>query len=87
MINKYAQHFLLSLGPIHRKHETDISKDHVLFSWWECSCILDVKIFADGWIQWESTIEGNKDSGQYQYKNKIPTNLQHLLQKVSARIN
>jgi hypothetical protein len=86
-MNRHAQRFLLSLDPTHRKHETQIEKGLVVFSWWTPSCMLDVKVNSDGWIEWESTINGNQDKGLYQYTNSIPSTLQNILQQVAIKIN
>ena len=69
------------------EHETQIEKGLVVFSWWTPSCMLDVKVHSDGWIEWESTINGNQDKGLYQYINSIPSTLQNILQQVAIKIN
>jgi hypothetical protein len=86
-MDEHAQRFLLSLEPTHREHETEIKKGHVAFSWWAPSCMLDVKVHSDGWVQWESTIDGNQETGLYKYKDSIPDSLHNLLQKVAIKIN
>lgn len=86
-MNKFAQQFLLSLNPKHRTHDTQIKEDFVEFSWFNRSCVLDVKVFFDGWIHWQSTIDGNRDDGVYHYNGVTPSNLQNLLREVAERLN
>ena len=86
-MNKFAQQFLLSLNPNHRTHDTQIKEDFVEFSWFNRSCVLDVKVYFDGWIHWQSTIGGNRDDGVYQYNGRTPDNLQNLLREVAERLN